>query len=515
MEDALGIEVAEAVRGAAPADLLRRVAGEPRPARLHAPRARLPRLRGRDRDGPRRRTPSRSSAACGSSRPATSSSRVIGGRAVHPVNLRVGGFYRAPTRGRARRRCASCSSARARSCSRRSRWAGTLDFPDHELDCEMVSLRDRRGLPDRVAAGWSPTAGLDIGPGEFPEHVVEEQVEHSTALHARIRERGNYLVGPLARYSLNSRRAARRSPSEAAPEAGLGGDVPQPVPEHHRPLRRDALRRRRGAPPDRRLRAARTRRRSTSSRAPAPGRGWTEAPRGMLWHRYELAADGTIERAHDRPPDLAEPGLDRGRPTRLRRSQPRPRRRRAAAALRAGGPQLRPLHLLLDPLPAPRDRAASERSVARRSSSGSATGCAATTPPGSRSRGACAGSRPDLAGDRARARADRPDRALGGRGGWRSSSTPSPGERAGSGPSLRRRDRREPLRGARDGLDATRSGSAEVIELARSLAGCRTACRVRRRGPVLRHRSADVVPPCGGGRSGRRRALAELGLGGH
>ncbi len=45
--------------------------------------------------------------------------------------------------------------------------------------------------------------GLDISPIDFPQHIVEEHVEHSTALHAHLIERANFLVGPLARYSLN------------------------------------------------------------------------------------------------------------------------------------------------------------------------------------------------------------------------------------------------------------------------------------------------------------------------
>ena len=65
--------------------------------------------------------------------------RVIGGRAVHPVNLRVGGFYRAPTR---------TELTPLRELLERTRedlldavrWAGTLDFPDHEIDGEMVAL---------------------------------------------------------------------------------------------------------------------------------------------------------------------------------------------------------------------------------------------------------------------------------------------------------------------------------------------------------------------------------------
>ena len=52
------------------------------------------------------------------------------------------------------------------------------------------------------------------------------------------------------------------------------------------------------------------------------GYGVTEAPRGVLYHRYELAGDGTIW-TRDRAADLPEPAEHRGRPRRVRQA-PRP-----------------------------------------------------------------------------------------------------------------------------------------------------------------------------------------------
>ena len=83
-----------------------------------------------------------------------------------------------------------------------------------------VAERARR-VSDRSRARWSRTAGLDIAPAEFEDHVVEEHVEHSNALHSRLRERGAYLAGPMARYELNFDRLSPLA-QEAAREAGLG-----------------------------------------------------------------------------------------------------------------------------------------------------------------------------------------------------------------------------------------------------------------------------------------------------
>ena len=103
---------------------------------------------------------------------------LVGGRAIHPVNVRVGGFYRAPARPE--------MTALAESCA--SRWTRHWQ---HAID---------RGTP-------RSTGGLTFAPAEFEEHVIEEHVPHSTALHARLAGRGRYLTGPAAR-AVPCRRAA-------------------------------------------------------------------------------------------------------------------------------------------------------------------------------------------------------------------------------------------------------------------------------------------------------------------
>ena len=88
---------------------------------------------------------------------------------------------------------------------------------------------------------------------------------------------------------------------------------------------------------------------------PRPGvAAWaTEAPRGLLFHRYELDDDGRVVGSPDRAADQPEPGGHRGRPGRLRAVGPRPAARRGDAPPRAAHPQLRPVHLVRDPLPRP------------------------------------------------------------------------------------------------------------------------------------------------------------------
>ena len=144
---------------------------------------------------------------------------VVGGREVHPINVRVGGFYRAPTRSELRALVDPLERAREIALQTVG-WTTELSFPDVDREPELVALSDPGGYPIDLGRIVSDR-GLDIDPSGFDEHVVEEHVEHSNALHARIRERGAYLTGPLARYNLAGDRL-RPTARDAARAAGLG-----------------------------------------------------------------------------------------------------------------------------------------------------------------------------------------------------------------------------------------------------------------------------------------------------
>ena len=224
--------------------------------------------------------------------------RLTGGREIHPVNVRVGGVYRAPAPAELAAAAAELEAARDFAREAIAFTAG-LPFPDVEEDFHFVALRD----PDRYAIESGrlvSSGGLDIGPDEYEDHFAEQHVEHSTALHSRLRSGERYLVGPLARWALNRDRLP--APVLAAADAaGLEPVCTNPfrsivvrAVEMHYALE-EALR----------LIAA--------YEAPDPpavevppragtGCGWSEAPRGLLWHRYAIDGDGTILDARIVPP---------------------------------------------------------------------------------------------------------------------------------------------------------------------------------------------------------------------
>jgi sulfhydrogenase subunit alpha len=231
---------------------------------------------------------------------------LVGGREIHPINVRVGGFYRAPRK----RELATLVDKleRARDAAREVvRFVGDLDFPECERDYTFVSLRHPGEYPFTRGSIVS-SRGLDIDASQFDAHFEEFHLRRSTALHARMRHDGApYLVGPLARYALNFDSLSPLA-QEAAREAGLGRVCANPYQSIivrsvetlyalDEALRLIA----RYEEPERPFIAI-------EPRAGA-GAAATEAPRGMLHHRYRLTADGAIADAVITPPTSQNQGM--------------------------------------------------------------------------------------------------------------------------------------------------------------------------------------------------------------
>jgi sulfhydrogenase subunit alpha len=123
--------------------------------------------------------------------------RVVGGREVHPINVRVGGFYRAPSKAELEALVPDLEWAREAAIATVALVAG-FDFPDFEQDYTFVSLRQPGDYPIERGRIVS-SGGLDIAVDEYEEHFAEEHVERSNALHSSMIGGGAYLVGPLAR----------------------------------------------------------------------------------------------------------------------------------------------------------------------------------------------------------------------------------------------------------------------------------------------------------------------------
>ena len=222
----------------------------------------------------------------------------LGGREIHPINVRVGGFYKVPTKRELATLVEDLKWARDAALET-VRWTATLPFSPLERDYEFVALRHPDEYPFNEGRLVS-NKGLDIAVRDYDQHFVEEHVAHSNALHSRLKQRGAYLVGPLARYSLNFDKL-RPIAQEAARATGLGSicrnpfqsiivravEILQACDEALRLIEQYEM-------PDN----------PTVDIAPhaATGYGCTEAPRGILYHRYRVDEQGVILDAKIVPP---------------------------------------------------------------------------------------------------------------------------------------------------------------------------------------------------------------------
>ncbi len=223
---------------------------------------------------------------------------LLGGRSIHPINIRVGGFYKVLTRQELNPLIERLKWARDVALET-VRWTAKFDFPDFDQDYEFVSLRHPEEYPINEGRLVS-NKGLDISLDEYDNHFIEEQVPYSTALHSKHKERGAYLAGPLARYNLNFDRLSPLA-KEAAQFAGLSPVCRNPfksiiirsveivyacdealriIDQYEKP-EKPAIQ---------------------FQSIAGTGYGCTEAPRGILYHRYRIDDNGIILDAKIVPP---------------------------------------------------------------------------------------------------------------------------------------------------------------------------------------------------------------------
>ena len=221
----------------------------------------------------------------------------VGGRAIHPINVRLGGFYSVPTRIEFKPIAEQLRRALDNALAT-VEWVSGFAFPDLELEHEFLALTASGRYP--IENGTiARSAGPSFSVADFTDHVAESQVPYSTALHATL-DGGRYLTGPLARFSLNSS-ALSSIAAEAAAQAGLSEECRNPfrsiivravevvyaieealriIDEYERPSRPFV---------DVPVRAG-------------IGHGVSEAPRGLLYHRYHIDGAGLVSAATIIPP---------------------------------------------------------------------------------------------------------------------------------------------------------------------------------------------------------------------
>ncbi|GAB4422739.1 MAG: nickel-dependent hydrogenase large subunit [Thermodesulfovibrionales bacterium] len=218
---------------------------------------------------------------------------IIGGRAIHPISVRVGGFYRIPDKRQLTSILPELERAYGESLNG-IKWASNLQFKDNPVDMEFVSLMHPDEYPMNEGRVVS-NRGLDKTMDGFLECIQEYQVEYSTALHSGIKRDSSispYIVGPISRLNLNHKKLPAeikdiiRESGVTLPirdtEMGIIArsiEIAYALYEAIRIIKDYEM-------PDRAF---------TDFEPKAGAATWiTEAPRGILIHRYELSDKGDI-----------------------------------------------------------------------------------------------------------------------------------------------------------------------------------------------------------------------------
>jgi coenzyme F420-reducing hydrogenase alpha subunit len=223
--------------------------------------------------------------------------RLFGGRSVHPVGARVGGFYQAPSQQKVADLVNQLQAA-IRDAQALVHWAATLPIPDNSHEFTSVALCHPHEYP-MMSGDIVSDRGLRITIDEFDHYFQEQQVTHSTALHCLL-EGDTYLVGPLARLNINQAKLPEpvkqliKAIGFSLPSKNMFYSLLARAIEMYFALLEAIEILSQYSLPDAPYQ-------SHAVQAGA-GAGCSEAPRGLLWHHYQISSQGLIETARIVPP---------------------------------------------------------------------------------------------------------------------------------------------------------------------------------------------------------------------
>ncbi len=224
--------------------------------------------------------------------------KAIGGRSVHPVNACVGGWYRWPDAAPIKALLPELEWA-LEAAKEAVKWSLSLPYPDLEIDYEFVAIHHPEEYGVMHGEVWS-SKGSQLPVHEYETRYIEEHLEYSNALHSHTREGGHYLVGPLARLNLNHEQLLP-SAKKAMEENG----IQLPLKNPYKSLIARAIELVHFY--EEAITLVGTYNPSGPAHAElklkaGEGCGMSEAPRGLLYHRYKVDEQGRIQFARIVPP---------------------------------------------------------------------------------------------------------------------------------------------------------------------------------------------------------------------
>jgi coenzyme F420-reducing hydrogenase alpha subunit len=217
--------------------------------------------------------------------------KLIGGRAIHPVAMRVGGFSKTPSKAQIEATRELLTEALELSKAT-LKLVGTFKAPAFERDPLYVAIKHpaEYGLNEgRIVS----SDGIDVPIWGWREAFHEEQHEGTNALHARTNDGRTYMLGPAARVTLNADQLHPIA-REALDASGLAQQIAR-NPYWSIAARAVELIHASAAALD----IVNTYEEPARPFVPWTPRGgetgWgSEAPRGICWHHYDVDDNGHV-----------------------------------------------------------------------------------------------------------------------------------------------------------------------------------------------------------------------------
>jgi len=223
--------------------------------------------------------------------------KLFGGRAVHPVGACVGGFYHAPSLANVEAILDKLAKAKQDAESLVQWTASLIDMGSaYDFPCVSTNHPDEYPMNEGTIVASN---GLNIPKEKFDDHFKEDHIPYSTALHC-LMDGKPYLVGPLARVN-NCFDQLHEPVKRLAQQIGINWPshntfhsiVARAIEIYYGILEAERILLDYQIPDSPRV--------EVTPKA-GVGYGCTEAPRGMLWHRYETDDQGLITASRIVPP---------------------------------------------------------------------------------------------------------------------------------------------------------------------------------------------------------------------
>jgi len=223
----------------------------------------------------------------------------LGGREIHPVGWKVGGFHKVPDASQLTPLIPRLEEALDLVMTLAGTLAKVLKFPDFEREYEFVSVEHPTEYP--ILDGTIKSSrGLKIDAAEYEANFKEEHVERANALQGRRTSGAPYFVGPLARFNNNYEKLSANA-KKAAKVMGIAPGVANPFKGILVRMVETAWAIEESI---KIINAYKKPEHASVHYVVKAGRGMavSEAPRGMIYHRYTIDEKGHVLDARIVPP---------------------------------------------------------------------------------------------------------------------------------------------------------------------------------------------------------------------